>query len=194
MPPVELHTALMFECHECGRENFVRLAHPALDDEEIEEICDEKGIPNDGGWMFTFCHDQEAKATTFRRARLKAAQRTIRLLNQSLPPSLRDLAEGFQFDWDEASPHTNLVSNTNRRATAIALDENHGRDDAERTRDKVAEYLRRTSPTANESIDAMQRLSVWYRDEQGRDVLCEPHRFVNYDQTVESPVDIGRAS
>lgn len=142
----------------------------------------------------TFCHDQEAKATTFRRSRLKAAQRTIRLLNQSLPPSLGDLAEGFRLDWNEASPHTNLVSNTHRRATAIALDENHNRADAEKTRDTVAEYLRRTASSADESIDAMQRLNVWYRDEQGREVLCEPYRFVNYDQTVESPFDIGRAS
>ncbi len=141
----------------------------------------------------TFCHDQEAKAATFRRSRLRAAQRTIRLLSQSLPPSLTDLAEGFQLDWDAASPHTNLVSHSHRRATAIALDDNHTREDAENTRDTVAEYLRRTSPSADAGIEAMQRLSVWYSDEHGQDVLCEPYRYVNYDQTAESPFDIGRA-
>lgn len=56
--PVELHTALMFDCPECGLENFVRLAHPTLDDAEIDEMCEERGIPNDGNWMFAI-HPEE---------------------------------------------------------------------------------------------------------------------------------------
>ena len=142
----------------------------------------------------TFCHDKEKKATTFRRSRLMAAQRTIRLLNKSLPPSLSDLATGFHFDWNPASPHTNLLSTAQRRATAIALDDNHTRRDAEKVRDTVAEYLRREAPSADESIDAMQRLHVWYRDDEGNAVLCDPHHYVMYDQVHESPFDIGRAS
>lgn len=88
----------------------------------------------------TFCHDREKRATSFRRSRLRAGQRTVRLLRRSLPPSLSDLAIGFQFDWNSASPHTNLVSNARRRATAIALDDGHTRQDAEKVRDTVAEY------------------------------------------------------
>lgn len=142
----------------------------------------------------TFCHDRETKATSFRRSRLRAGQRAMRLLVQPFPPSLNDLAAGFQFDWQPNSPHTNLVSSAARRATIIALDDTHTGRDAENVRNTVAEYLRRTALTADESTEAMQRLHVWYRDDQGNDVLCDPYHYVMYDKVDESPFDIGRAS
>lgn len=142
----------------------------------------------------TFCHDQEESAASFRRTRLRAGHRTIRLLRESLPPSLSDLAKGFKLDWSSSSPHTNLVSDANRRATAISLDDSHTRRDAEKVRSTVAEYLRRTAPSIDDSVDAMQRLHVWYRDDEGKDVLCDPYHYVKYDQVSESPVDFGRAS
>ena len=41
---VELHLAYMWDCHECGRENFARAMVPTLTEEELEELRDEHGV------------------------------------------------------------------------------------------------------------------------------------------------------
>ncbi len=40
----ELHLAFMWDCHNCGRENFVRAMVPTLSDAELAELRDEHGI------------------------------------------------------------------------------------------------------------------------------------------------------
>lgn len=40
----ELHLAFMWDCHNCGRENFVRAMVPNLGDNELHELRDEHGI------------------------------------------------------------------------------------------------------------------------------------------------------
>lgn len=144
----------------------------------------------------TFCQDNHVDAGRFRQSRLRAGQRAARLLSHTaLPASLSDFAAGYQFDWQESSPHTNVTSTDGRRATVIALDNNHTREDAENLRDVVAEYLRRTSKSDDECLEARQRLHIWYQDPQGQDALCDPYQYTQYDQTpTESPFDIGRAS
>ena len=142
----------------------------------------------------TFCHDTKIEAGRFRQARLRACQRAARLLGQSLPRSLSDFQVGYRFDWNEQYPHANAISTQERRATVIALDNRHNREDAENLRDTLAEYMRRKANSENDSLEAQQRLHVWYQDD-GRDILCDPYRFTHYDQTTsESPFDIGRAS
>ncbi len=144
----------------------------------------------------TFCHDNHIDADRFRQTRLQAGQRAARLLSQAvLPASLSDFAGGYRFDWQESSPHTNVTSTNGRRATVIALDNNHTREDAENLRDTVADYLRRTSTSDDECLEARQRLHIWYQDPQGQDALCDPYQYTQYDQIpTDSPFDIGRAS
>lgn len=38
MDTVELHTAFMWDCNECGTENFERAIRPELSEEEIQEM------------------------------------------------------------------------------------------------------------------------------------------------------------
>jgi len=52
MQNVELHAAFMFDCPHCGRENFCRALAPSLRDEDMDAICEEGGIKNDGHWHF----------------------------------------------------------------------------------------------------------------------------------------------
>ena len=58
----------------------------------------------------TFCHDTESSAASFRRARMRAYQRTIRFVHEFRPPALSDFDGIFQFDWNRDSPHNNLIS------------------------------------------------------------------------------------
>jgi len=45
MQEVELHAAWMFDCDNCGKENFVRAIVPeTLDDDERAEVLDMMGI------------------------------------------------------------------------------------------------------------------------------------------------------
>ena len=143
----------------------------------------------------TVCHDNHKDAGRFRQSRLLAGGRMARLLTQhALPHSLSDFTGGYRFDWHESSPHTNATSATGRRATIVALDNNHTRNDAEKLRDTLAEYLRRTAASDDECLEARQRMHIWFQDDQGQDVLCDPYHYAKYDQTpTESPFDIGRA-
>ena len=52
METVELHGAFMFDCPECGRENFCRSVQPTFSEEEYSILCQEEGVENDGTWVF----------------------------------------------------------------------------------------------------------------------------------------------
>lgn len=55
-PPtsVELHPAHVWDCENCGLENFCRSVRPSLTEEEVEELRDEHGIqPFDTGEFLT---------------------------------------------------------------------------------------------------------------------------------------------
>ncbi|QDT88797.1 hypothetical protein [Gimesia algae] len=142
----------------------------------------------------TFCHDTIIEADQFRQARVRACQRAARIISQSLPPSLSDLQTGYRFEWNERYPHANITSTSGRCATVIALDNTRTREDAQKIRDTLAEYMRRKAETENDSLEAQQRLHVWYQDDEKGDILYDPHRYTHYDQTpAESSFDIGRA-
>lgn len=44
MDKVELHQAFMWDCHDCGTENFARAIRPELSEEEIQELKEEFGL------------------------------------------------------------------------------------------------------------------------------------------------------
>jgi hypothetical protein len=142
----------------------------------------------------TFCQDDDANAGKFRVARLKLSKRLMELLKTpaELPPSLNDFDDGFQFEWDEHSPHCNVRAASGRRATVIYMGELAAMKRVEATSRRVAEFLRRSNPDADKALEAKQRLAVWYQ-EGGAIRLHEAHRYVKIDQPrTGSEVDIAR--
>lgn len=141
----------------------------------------------------TACHDTDADAIRFRTKRLKNANRLVSALVTSLSAALADLKEGFRFDWLPQSPHTNIVSSSNRRATIIYLDDEHTSALVEEIATRAADYIGQWENSPDAIVDGKQRLAVLYRNDKGCDVQYEPHRYTEYDQPhTDSPVDIGR--
>ena len=141
----------------------------------------------------TACHDTHPDAAQFRTRRLKNAHRVATVLKTSTPAALADLSGGFMFDWLPQSPHTNIVSAENRRATAIYLGDEHTMESVEEIAAKAADHIGQWEKGADAIVEGRQRLAVWYRDSHGHDVQFGPHRYTGYDQPhTDSPVDIGR--
>lgn len=141
----------------------------------------------------TACQDTDPEAAQFRIGRLRTAQRVATALSNDLPPALADLENGFRFDWQPESPHTNIVSSNQKRATAIYLDDQHTIQSVEETAARAADHLGQWANTADAIVEGRQRLAVWYRNAQGQDVRYEPHRYTEYDQSrTDSPVDFTR--
>ena len=142
----------------------------------------------------TACQDTDEEARQFRTRRLRTAHRVASILNTQTPAALADLRDGFKFDWSPQSPHTNIVSSAGRRATAIYLGDEHTPETAYIIAAKAADHIGQWEKTPNAIIEGRQRLHVWYRDNQGHDVPCEPDWYVQYDEThTESPFDITRS-
>ena len=142
----------------------------------------------------TACQDTDESARQFRTKRLRTAHRVASILQTQPPAALSDLQVGFRFDWSSQSPHTNIVSTAGRRATAIYLGDEHTPETAYSVAAKAADHIGEWETTPNAIIEGRQRLHVWYRDNQGNDVPCNPDRYVQYDEThTESPFDITRS-
>ena len=142
----------------------------------------------------TACQDVDPTAQQFRTRRLRTAHRIVSILKSHLPAALADLQGGFKFDWSVDSPHTNIISNTGRRATTIYLGDDHAPEGAGEIEARAADHIGDWEQDPNAIVEGRQRLHVWYRDDQGNDVLCDPHKYVQYDEShTESPFDIGRA-
>jgi len=141
----------------------------------------------------TACQDTDADASLFRTRRLRTAHRIVSLLRAARPPALDDLKEGFTFVWSDKSPHTNIVSAGNKRATAIYLGDDHTLDSVREIAAKAADHIGQWEKDEDAIVTGKQRLIVWYRNEQGQDIPFDPNRYVGYDQThTDSPFDIGR--
>lgn len=41
---IELHPAYMWDCDECGRENFARAVYPELSEDEVRELAYDMGV------------------------------------------------------------------------------------------------------------------------------------------------------
>jgi hypothetical protein len=142
----------------------------------------------------TACQDTDEEARQYRTKRLHAARWVASLLRHAIPIALADLEAGFRFDWSSLSPHTNIVSNAGRRATAIYLGDDHTPETAYNVAAKAADHIGEWETNPNAIIEGRQRLQVWYRDKHGNDVSCNLDRYVLYDEThTESPFDITRS-
>lgn len=143
----------------------------------------------------TFCQDTSQRAQDFRIARLKRCGRLWDILKKGdlLPPALADFKEGFHLGWVRDFPHQNAISASRQRATVIYMGEESSTTQIEAIAKEVAEYLHQTSSDINQSLSARQRLAVWFRDENSKIALYDPHRYVRIDQTGDtSEFDIGR--
>ena len=143
----------------------------------------------------TVCQETAEDAREFRLRRLRRCRRLAAILKGNLPPAVADLSVGFHFEWVSQSPHQNVASHGGRRATAIYLADEHTDQEIESIFDTAADHLGRFFPNPDESIEARQRLLVWYRDQNGNDILFGSHRYVGYsDPRSDSPFDITRST
>jgi hypothetical protein len=55
---VELHSAFMWDCPDCGRENFTRAMTLELPPEDLAEIKDEEGFPAEVDGVFLAAPDK----------------------------------------------------------------------------------------------------------------------------------------
>ena len=139
----------------------------------------------------TVCQDPDGKQ--FRSQRLRMLGRLYAILNNALPPSIADLANGFGIDWSSSSPHQNVTSHNGKRATAIYLSDSRNADEAFAIEQKTSDYLGQTFAEPDQIVDARQRLHVWYRDPEGNDVSVNPQPCVDFGETrTDSPFDIAR--
>jgi hypothetical protein len=141
----------------------------------------------------TFCQDTDPNACAFRIARLRLCDILWGILHTSehLPPALRDLQEGFHFQWSADFPHHNVIS-AKGRATVIYMGEGSSMEQIEQTFKTIAECLHKISGDSVESRFARQRLAIWFR-EKDKLLLWDPYRYVNIADTGDaSEYDIGR--
>ena len=207
------HMAVVAECGDAQHE-ITRLAdRNPFDAERVLALCAGK-IGDSERWYtlrhldscgieasevirrMTVCQDTDHDACEFRIARLRRCRWLWGILRAeaSLPPALADLRTGFRLEWTLTSPHQNVISDQGRRATVIYMGEDANDVQIEAVSKRVAEYLHRASAEPNRSIEARQRLHVWYRDTVGAIELFDPRRYLKYDDPRSaSEFDIARA-
>ncbi len=141
----------------------------------------------------TFCQDTDAVGRDFRNRRLRRCSRLWDILkNETLPPAIRDLKDGFKLDW---APHQNVVSTTGRRATAVYMGEEAGDGDIEAAGKRIAEHLRKSAASEDEAIEARQRFHIWYRNPEGSLQLFDRARYLTIsDPRSGSEFDIARVT
>ena len=141
----------------------------------------------------TFAQDTHDRARKFRITRLKRCSRLWDIITSGeLPTALSDLKSGFGFEWSYNSPHQNVISTSGKLATVIYMGEECSLDYVKDTEKQIATFLHRRSDIY-QSLSALQRFHIWYRDETGAVTLYNPRRYLRIDLTGEgSPVDIGR--
>lgn len=145
----------------------------------------------------TFCQDTDPDACGFRIARLKRCRRLWDILrsDEHLPPALADLKAGFRFDWTPNTPHQNVISAGENRATVIYMGEEANDSQIETVAKRAAEYLQRSFADPEESDAARQRLHVWYRNSDGTIELFKPKRYLKFDDPRSaSEFDIARTT
>lgn len=147
-------------------------------------------------YRMTYCQDAKPEAYDFRVARLRRCARLWNILrvHTNLPPSLSDLQAGYRFDWQETTPHQNILSSSQQWATAIYMGDDVNVSQVNITAKRVAEFLQRSFASPDASDNARQRLAVWYGDDQGNVKLHDPTRYLKYnDPRSSSEFDFGRA-
>ena len=146
-------------------------------------------------FRLTFCQDSEQKAYDFRTARLRRCRRLWDILRNdaNLPASLNDLSSGFTFDWKPQSPHQNVISERGTRATVVYMGEDAKIEQVDAMKKTLEERLHRGSSDPDGSIEARQRLAVWYRNDDSEIVVYDPYSYAQINMTGDrSALDIGR--
>jgi hypothetical protein len=141
----------------------------------------------------TFCQDSDDAASTFRTSQLKRCAILASILADEnlLPQALADLKEGFEFEWNPAAPHQNIRAKKGG-ATTVYMGEEVTPEMVRAKKKRIADYLHRQTTSADDSLAAMQRLAVWYR-ENGALKLFDPDEFVKIDKPdASSQFDIAR--
>lgn len=146
-------------------------------------------------FRLTFCQDSEQEACDFRIARLKRCRRLWDILKDdfNLPAALNDFSSGFTFDWMPGSPHQNAISEQGAKATVVYMGEDVNIDQVDAVKKTLEELLHRASCDPDKSIEARQRLAVWYRNDDSDIVVHKAHAHMQIDMTGDrSALDIGR--
>lgn len=69
IPTIEVHPAYVFDCDECGAENFVRAIVPEMSQEELDELRIEHGVqPWEAGQFTAFPNEVVCSKCGFRYA------------------------------------------------------------------------------------------------------------------------------
>jgi hypothetical protein len=144
----------------------------------------------------TACQDTDVSAVAFRTARLQRMVRLSGILGDEgrLPAALKAFSSGWKFEWLETTPHQNLTqaSGLGQRATVVYMGEEVLPSKVQEVKANISTYLHQSSIDADASMEAKQRLAVWYRNANGEITLYDPDRYTKFDRTSQSEVDIGR--
>jgi hypothetical protein len=124
----------------------------------------------------TFTQDLEQICCDFRDMRLRnfVACRDIEDQFTHWPPELSDLANGYQFVWNEQNPHNNIISNAGRYATLVYLGEVPLDKDLRAVGDKLRIALHRQQ-------QPKERVGIFYR-QQGRILVWQHPDSKRYDK------------
>lgn len=147
-------------------------------------------------FRLTFCQDTDQSACDFRTARLRHCRHLWDILHSgnAIPPALEDLKIGFKLNWSPDYPHQNAIAAGGKRATVVYMGEEANFTQVEVTAKRLAEFLQRTFSDPDESLEARQRLAVWYRDDNAHIVSYGVHKYARIDKTGDrSEFDIGRS-
>jgi hypothetical protein len=136
----------------------------------------------------TFCQDTDAAATGFRHRRLKLCGILWNILMNpdNLPPALKDLKDGFHYQWSLDSPHQNVLSVSGQRATAIYVGEDSTTAQIEETEKKVRECLRRFFVDPEKRGAALDRLAIWFRTTEGVPTLLDFHHHHAFNKVTDT--------
>ena len=147
-------------------------------------------------FRLTFCQDTDQSARDFRIARLRRCRNLWDILQSGdeMPPALEDFKSGFQLNWSRDFPHQNAISDEGKRATVVYMGEEVSLVQVETTATRIAEFLHRKFSDPDDSLEAQQRLTVWYRVSNAQIASYGVHKYSMIDKTeVQSAVGIGRS-
>lgn len=143
----------------------------------------------------TVSHDTDGAAVSFRSARVRRVARLASIIDDRtlVPAALNDVAGDWRFEWSSVAPHQNIRGiGTGRRGTVVYMGEDVPINAVQRVKASLSRYLHQASADEDASIEARQRLVVWYRDETGQVRAYDAGRYVMCDRGRESEVDFDR--
>lgn len=145
----------------------------------------------------TFAQDTHEKAQEFRTSRLRHFSQLWDILgtHHALPPALADFKDGIRLVWSKRAPHQNIISGSEKRATAIYVGNLASVEKAEEVFQQASYRLERDFLEADARSTAKQRLVVWYHNMANQLTHHNSHAFVQFDQPDNvSEVAINRPS